>query len=275
MIEIPESTTIGRQAADILSGKTVRKVFNSTSPHKFTFYNGDPLAYPALLEGRQIETAKGTGAYVDIWLEDGVHLAVSDGTNIRHYAEQMECPAKFQLMMTLDDDSALVFTVAMYGMMYAFKSTYDNPYYQGSITKLSPLDERFDAAHFEEMFRSMKKDVSAKAFLATEQRIPGLGNGVLQDILFNAGINPKRKISGFSDQEKEALFNSVKDTLADMTDLGGRDTEKDLFGIPGGYKTILSKNTCKELCPNCGSAIIKEAYLGGAIYYCPHCQEKR
>lgn|GEM_PF-2077218 len=30
-----------------------------------------------------------------------------------------------------------------------------------------------------------------KAFLATEQRIPGLGNGVLQDILWTARIHPK------------------------------------------------------------------------------------
>ncbi|MBP9543957.1 MAG: hypothetical protein KBE58_02820, partial [Alistipes sp.] len=22
----------------------------------------------------------------------------------------------------------------------------------------------------------------------------------------------------------------------------------------------------------CGGALVKEAYLGGAVYYCPHCQ---
>ena len=57
-----------------------------------------------------------------------------------------------------------------------------------------------------------------------------------------------------------------------MTSMGGRDTENDLFGQLGGYKTILSKNTLKNPCPNCGNAIVKEAYLGGAVYYCPVCQ---
>ncbi|MFO7935831.1 MAG: zinc finger domain-containing protein [Bacteroidales bacterium] len=28
----------------------------------------------------------------------------------------------------------------------------------------------------------------------------------------------------------------------------------------------------KELCPNCGDAIVKEAYMGGAVYFCPVCQ---
>ena len=57
-----------------------------------------------------------------------------------------------------------------------------------------------------------------------------------------------------------------------MTDLGGRDTERDFYGKFGGYETILSKNTVKNPCPNCGDAIVKEAYLGGAVYYCPGCQ---
>ena len=58
-----------------------------------------------------------------------------------------------------------------------------------------------------------------------------------------------------------------------MTDKGGRDTERDLFGKRGGYKTKLSKNTLQNPCPNCGDTIKKEAYLGGAVYYCPTCQK--
>jgi formamidopyrimidine-DNA glycosylase len=85
--------------------------------------------------------------------------------------------------------------------------------------------------------------LSAKAFLATEQRIPGLGNGVLQDILWYANIHPKRKISTLSAEQKHKLFRSVKTILAEMTELGGRDTERDLFGCNGGYITRLSKKT--------------------------------
>jgi formamidopyrimidine-DNA glycosylase len=111
-----------------------------------------------------------------------------------------------------------------------------------------------------------------KALLATEQRIPGLGNGVLQDILFKAGIHPKCKKSDISDSRKEQLFLSVKVALKKMADNGGRDTEKDIFGKPGGCKTILSKNTYKDPCPSCGDSVVKEAYMGGSIYYCPSCQ---
>lgn len=273
MIEIPESATISEQAAGILTGKRIAKVVNATSPHKFTWYNGDPEAYPGLLEGLSIETVNGYGAFVDVVLEDEVHLLVGDGTNMRYYRAGEKQPVKHQLLAELDDGSFLVFTVAMYGAIYAFRGEFDNPYYQGSIHKLNPLDERFDEAYFEQMIGGLKKDLSAKALLATEQRIPGLGNGVVQDILFNAGIHPKRKVSTLSDLEKTDLLYSMKGTLSGMTEMGGRNTEKDFFGNWGGYKVLLSKNTYKEPCPNCGHEIVREAYLGGTVYYCRECQK--
>lgn len=117
-----------------------------------------------------------------------------------------------------------------------------------------------------------KPTLSVKAFLATEQRIPGLGNGVLQDILFQAGLHPKRKLTTLSETEKRRLMSSMVMVLKEMTKLGGRDTEKDLFGNNGGYITKMSKNTIKKGCPICGGVTTKEAYLGGSVYYCPVCQ---
>jgi formamidopyrimidine-DNA glycosylase len=65
----------------------------------------------------------------------------------------------------------------------------------------------------------------------------------------------------------------VKTTLSAMATQGGRDTELDLFGHPGGYKTILCKNTVNKPCPVCGITIKKEAYMGGSVYYCEKCQK--
>lgn len=273
MIEIPESTVISRQANEILPGQRIAKVIGPSSPHKFAFYNGDPFSYASLLEGKQIQTVYGYGAFVDLLMDDDTHLLVGDGTNIRYYRAGAPYPAKHQLMMILENSDFLVFTVAMYGAIYAFQGYFDNPYYQGSIHKRSPLDERFDEAYFDHMIRNLKKDLSVKALLATEQRIPGLGNGVLQDILFQAGIHPKRKISALNDLEKTDLLYSIKGTLEKMIAAGGRDTEKDFLGNWGGYPVILSKNTYKKPCPACGHEIIREAYLGGNVYYCPLCQK--
>lgn len=273
MIEIPESTTISKQAESILTGKTIAKVINATSPHSFTWYNGDPLEYPKLLVGRQIESAKGYGAFVDFQCDENVHIIVGDGTNLKYYTGIEKHPAKHQLLIVFSDESFLVFTVSMYGCIYACQGEFENPYFRGSVEKISPLTDEFDENYLDGIFKSVKKDISIKALLATEQRIPGLGNGVLQDILFCAGIHPKKKISTISDLQKGDLFHSLKVTLKSMTDKNGRDTEKDFYGNKGGYKTLLSKLTYKNPCPHCGGVITKEAYLGGSVYYCPACQK--
>lgn len=106
--------------------------------------------------------------------------------------------------------------------------------------------------------------LSIKAFLATEQRIPGLGNGVLQDILWKAKIHPKRKINTLKDENKEVLYSKIKAVLSKMAELGGRDTEKDLHGNNGGYKTMMSKNNIGSFFISCGGIIKKENYLGGS-----------
>jgi len=58
-----------------------------------------------------------------------------------------------------------------------------------------------------------------------------------------------------------------------MAEKGGRDTEKDIYGVSGGYKTIMSSKNVEAICPACGEPIIKEAYMGGSIYYCSGCQK--
>jgi len=272
MLEIPESKVMSLQMKEILTGKKIAVVKNATSPHKFAWYYGDPADYNKLLSGKRIVSSRGHGMFVDIICEDHVFIIAGDGTNVRYYASTENNPEKFQLQMIFEDNSTIVFTVAMYGGIWACRDEFKNSYYQGSLRSISPLDDAFDESFFEKIFQSVKKDISMKALLATEQRIPGLGNGVLQDILFNAGIHPKRKKSSLSDFEKGELFHSLKVTLRNMTANGGRDTEKDFFGQNGRYKTILSKTTVNRPCPGCGSKIVKEAYLGGAIYFCPVCQ---
>lgn len=273
MLELPEVITLSKQVAETLRGKTVTQVFNATKPHKFTFYNIDPSEYGAMLVGKKIESAAGYGIFVDIRFSDGIIMNISDGVNLRYYNAGDKIPANYQLLLTFDDESFLVFTVAMYGFINVFRGDLDNKYYNLSKESISPLSEKYTFAEFEKLFADAPRNLTAKALLATEQRIPGVGNGVTQDILFNAGINPRQKVAALSDTKKKALFDALKMTLADMASKGGRDTQTDLYGNDGGYRTILSAKTWKNPCPRCDAAIVKEAYMGGSVYYCPVCQK--
>ena len=272
MIELPESKCFADQFIKTMMGKTVINVVMNKSPHKFAFFNGDPLNYHALTAGKTVTGSDSFGGIAELQVED-FKFIFYDGTNIRYHCENAPPPQKHQLCVEFDDFSSVTCSVQMYGFMALLDKNEDDGHYKSSKYKIKPLQPEFDELYFENLIKNTKQTLSVKAFLATEQRIPGLGNGVLQDILFNAGIHPRRKLEKLSDKEKQAVYQSIIQTLAEMTAAGGRDTEKDLFGADGGYKTKLSSKTKNAPCPVCGNKIIREAYMGGNIYFCPVCQK--
>ena len=271
MIELPESTVLARQISETLKGKRIVCVAANASPHKFAWFTGDPGNYPTLLAGKKIESAAAFGNFVEIEVADTL-LAIS--TPIKYHPAGEMPPKKHQLYLAFEDDSGLSCTVQMWGAMLCLPRDTPGgmPDYQIAKQKPSPLVKDFDRPYFDSLFTPDCDALTAKEFLATKQRIPGLGNGVLQDILWAARVHPKRKMGELLQPEKDALFEAIKHILCKMTVHGGRDTERDLFDQPGGYKTVLSKNTVHTPCPVCNTLIRKEAFLGGAIYFCAKCQ---
>ena len=275
MLEIPEAQTLARQLNETVDGKTITKVVAASSPHSFAWYFDDPALYSTLLEGKKITDVSAYGGRPEISVED-MRISFGDGVNVRYFGvgRKQKLPAKHQLLLVFDEGDAICCTVQMYGGLWAFpEGLNDDFYYKIAKEKPSPLSAEFDEAYFDSLLADdVKGKLSAKAFLATEQRIPGLGNGTLQDILWKARVHPKRKVSELSDSEKEVLFLTVKSLLLEMSDKGGRDTEKDLFGNPGGYTTIMSRNNNGKPCPACDGIIKSMAYLGGKVYVCEGCQ---
>ncbi len=274
MIEIPEAVVLSKQIAETLRGKRIEYAEANHSPHGFAWYTGDPKTYGQRLEGRIIDGADVFSGNVRIHAGD-ISLLIS--TPIRYHEAGAKTPDKHQLLVRFEDGSAITCTVQMWGCMFCYEKGDESGgvpvqcYLNPSPT---PIDVDFDRAYFDRLLSSVDAlKLSAKAFLATEQRIPGFGNGVLQDVLWTAKIHAKRKMASLSPGELTAMFNAVKSVTKEMADRGGRDTERDLFGKPGGYKIVLSKNTVGLPCPECGSDIRKEPYLGGAIYYCEGCQK--
>jgi formamidopyrimidine-DNA glycosylase len=273
MMELPEALNIAGQINKAISGKRIAGVTAGHTPHKLAWYYGERTKYPGLLIGRTIGKANAFGGLVEIKAGDA-NILLGEGTAIRYHGKKDPRPPKHQLLIEFEDGSALSAAVQMYGGMGAFlEGELDNPYYKVAKGKPSPFSPEFDRAYFDRIVSAPEvQKLSLKGLLATEQRIPGLGNGVLQDILFRAKMHPKKKVNSLSGRDSKVLFDSVKNNLSVMAAQGGRDTELDLFGRPGGYKTILSKNSVNKPCPVCRSVIKKEAYMGGSIYYCETCQ---
>lgn len=222
MIELPEAVMLARQLDQAVSGRRVVRVVANHSPHRQAWFSGRPEAYASLLEGSTAAGVTSSGGCVRIAL-DLAHLVFAEGVVLRVQRTGESRPAKHQLLLEWDDGAALSAAVQMYGGLWAYREgSFDSPYLSAAERAASPLSDAFDRAYFDHMLASEGlQKLSAKALLATEQRISGLGNGVLQDILYAARIHPRRKDGTFGGGEREALFESVKQTLGEMA-LGRR-----------------------------------------------------
>jgi formamidopyrimidine-DNA glycosylase len=99
----------------------------------------------------------------------------------------------------------------------------------------------------------------------------------LQDILWEARVNPKKKVDTLNKNEIQRIFKAVKTVPSAIIAAGGKDIDKDIYGNYGSFHSKVSRNTVGKPCTRCGAKcgtkIIKEAYLGGSVFYCPICQE--
>jgi formamidopyrimidine-DNA glycosylase len=279
MIELVEAKILSTQLNEVLKGKMIIKVEANKSPHKFAWYYQDPNNYPSLLEGKVVKGASYYGGTIDIDVED-INILFAEGVNLQYIKKDEDRPEKLQLLLEFNDGSCLAGTIRMYGGLWAIpKDKYSSidPWLLKRIEESkilpNPISSAFTQEYFMEFLNNIGSNETVKAALATKNRIPGLGNGVLQDILLRAKLHPKRKLSSLSMDDKICLYNAIKETLKKMIDMGGRDSETDIYNNKGGYLTINTAFKNDGKCPVCKDKVVKEQYMGGSIYYCPSCQK--
>ncbi|MCD8071678.1 MAG: endonuclease VIII [Alistipes sp.] len=239
MLKAPEAKVLARQINDKLKGRKIETVIVGFTPHKFAFFNRDAQEISSLLAGRELTGARPLGGMLEIMFGN-ISLAFTDGANLLYIQPPADLPKTHQLLIGFTDQSCLTAAVRMYGGFIILEDGRPegalSDYYMCALTKPQVLSEGFTRGYFRSLAAGPGMfNKSVKALLATGQRIPGLGNGVLQDILYNAGIHPKKKVSALGPAGIDNLYDSITTTLARMASLGGRDSETDFYGRKGGY----------------------------------------
>jgi len=275
MIELPEAVTIASQIDAELRGKTIAAVERGNAPHKFAFYTGSPEEYEAMLGGKRIGGAEGLGNHVVVAVEPDLALVLGGGgERILLHAGAETLPKKHHLLLRFSDDTYLTVSVQGWGAVQCLPREDLGTRTFVGVGRVSPLGEAFSPAYWEGLFAGLEPgDPRAVKFLLISQPgVWGLGNGYLQDILYHAGLHPRRRAVDLTPAERGALYDATVRVLREATALGGRDSERDLYNRPGGYRKVLDSTTLGDPCPRCGGAIQKIQFLGGACYVCPTCQ---
>ena len=275
MIELPEALIIGQQMDEALKGKRVVSGNRGNSPHKFAFSTGTSEEYAAILEGKVVgsTTSHGMSILTEIGQDHKLVLGCG-GERILLHPAGAKLPKKYQLLLQFEDGTALTVTISGWGNTLLLPALEAGQHEHVREGRIAPMDDGFTLDYTKALFADTDPSSprSIKYFIVSEPGIWGIGNGCLQDILFRAKLHPRRKVVSIDQDEQRALFDALQETLARIIDLGGRWSERDLFGNRGGYVRLMDSKTKGSPCPECGTPIEKISYLGGSCYLCPGCQ---
>lgn len=292
-MSLAENQVISNQLQSTVIGKTIVKVIVNQNPHTFVWFATEPQyifaaaevsnkqaeQYEALLTGKVIEASEvhfgSYSTYNFLYVGD---RALMFSLPTRYYAPGEKPPKRHQLYLTFNDGSSLALCGSLGGTIYLFRvdeNGFAVDYPPPDVP--SVLSEDFSEAFFIHMIErtdlaKLKPAKTVKCFLATNNRIPGLENSILHEILWEAQVNPKSDMAALDEAAYKRLYAAIKKVFPAVIAAGGLDTGKDIFGNPGGYVTKAGRNTLDKPCARCGEIIAKEPHLGGVVYYCPKCQ---
>lgn len=297
MIELPEAIVIASQIHDTIKGKTIKNAIRGQTPHTFMFpmepekmpdrykkesepqlgeeYMGE--AFSKALNGKSIKKSWSNGNVIFVQMSQDYTLSIGvGGEKIIYHEHEKTLPNKHQLFLEFEDQTYLTITISGWGEVRLIETKDIDKHPHVGYDKFDPLSEDFTFKDFnnliEEIPENRKRNV--KRFFVSKPGFRGIGNGVIQDIFFKSKIHHSREIKTLSREERELLFNTTKNELQEMVNLGGRNSEKNLFDDYGGYKRIMHSKTANTPCPNCETLIVKKQYGGGSIYFCPKCQNE-
>ncbi|MCE1159176.1 MAG: hypothetical protein LWX10_10685 [Spirochaetia bacterium] len=274
MFELPEYLTIAKQMNKSISGKTVLSGVMGNSPHKFVWYNQNPQTFSRIVNGKTIGNAYCKGRWLFIPLEPGYVLVLGECGGKIILVDSNNVPSKYHLLLNIEGNKSIYAMTQMWGAMELYRKGEELKRQYIADMRTTPLDKEFTYKYFKSLIdeaRSEKKR-SVKSLLTQDQLIPGLGNSIAQDILFNARLHPKTQIEVLSEEEIMTLYKSIKETVNDAAKNDGRNDEYDFYGNLGKYERVLDSKSIERGCPVCKSKIEKIQYLGGSSYYCSKCQ---
>jgi formamidopyrimidine-DNA glycosylase len=105
-----------------------------------------------------------------------------------------------------------------------------------------------------------------KATLLDQAVIAGLGNLLIDEICWQARLNPSRQISDLDDDEVKALHTSMRRVLRTAVRYGRVPTLR-------GWLTG-ARDEVEPRCPRCGTRLEVGRVGGRATVWCPHCQPR-
>ena len=295
MPELPEVEAVRLSLIPCLVGRKIESVFvgrpKLVASHK-TKREEDPVKTQRFIDGLTGETfarlerrAKNlififeSGKVMNVHLRMTGQLIYRDNQQVAFGGHPIknslvELPSKHShVVFELDRGTLYYNDTRMFGHLLFFDSL-DELEESGILGNLGlePLEE----FSFEEFDMRMRRFKSAVKKVLLEQRaIVGLGNIYCDEVLFDCGILPTRRIDSMTELEMKALYESIRRIMPLAVEMGGSSVANYVLG-DGSNGSYASQHKvygrAGKPCMKCGSELKKTAVNQRTTVYCENCQ---
>ena len=284
MPELPEVETLCRQLKTILSGEEILRI--EILDARLGKIEG--------LVGRQVEAVKRRGKFLQICISGGLTAELHLRMSGRLFWQKGGVPLLSRVRRSKKEEPLNGSGRIGSGPPFFAYSRLVIDFPAGTLILIDP--RRFatftvqpvestpalvedplgglSARRLREIARTRRLPV--KSFLMDQRLIAGIGNIYACEILFAAGIDPRRPSSGLSPVEWRKMVKMSVAILERAVACRGTTVSdwRDLFGCSGTNQDHLAVYARKgEICRRCGGRIERITQGGRGTWFCPSCQQ--
>jgi formamidopyrimidine-DNA glycosylase len=225
------------------------------------------------LVGQHVTATRRIGKNCFLELSDGTALALHFGMtgDVGAYRHDHDAPRFTRVALHLADGMRIAFIdPRKFGRIRHAESV---GHYQ-KAKKLGPDALEVTAAHLQKVMSTKK--ILVKPLLLDQSITAGLGNWIVDEVLFQARIHPERRSNTLTGPEFKALHRAIQLVLT--TAIGHEATYRH---FPASFliharqwdDSATPGTEQHRFCPRHPKVEIEKSYVGGrATYICPRCQ---
>lgn len=258
MPELPDVEAYRRFFLEHGAGRTVRRV---VVPDATIVRNATPRGLDAALRGRRFEEPERHGKWLLCWT-DGPALLLHFGMtgDLIWSGDEPERHRWDRVILELDLGEVRYRNMRKLGGAWL---AHDRAEADAITGGLGPDALTVGRREFLDLLSRRRGGV--KALLMDQRFVAGVGNLVADEVLWQAGLHPRRRVESLDDEERARLYRTMHSVLKEMVERFDYVPRKrgwlnHVRGHPGAA------------CPRCGTALERTTVAGRTTYFCPSCQ---
>ncbi|TRO46226.1 hypothetical protein E2P65_06095, partial [Candidatus Bathyarchaeota archaeon] len=257
-VEVAEASILAGQLNGELRGRRIAAcdMCDYERMQRMGFMNRDLGDYDRLVGG-VVESASSRGNTILVRLGNGMNLVIAPeyGGTVLFHASSESLPEKHHLKLDFDDGTALTVRLTSMGVISAVEDSglpESYVYARDFSERASPMGEEFTYERFTELVSGRSRQLK-QVLVGRDAVLVGLSNSAFQDVIYRAGLHPRRRASDLSEGERRALFDAINQLIGERLRLGGKEAFQDIYGRRGGYTPAMGPNMKGRRCASCGT----------------------